>query len=56
MSSEAYKRQLQRRMQKHLDYIAETLDIDTVDADLTVAELNRLEEQVMTFAARVDDH
>ncbi len=55
MSSEAYKRLVERRIQKQLDYIVETLGIETVDADLTVSELNRLEEQVMAFAAIVDD-
>lgn len=55
MSAEAYNQQLRRRMQKHLDFIAKTLEIDSVDADITADELDRLEQQVMTFAAKVDD-
>lgn len=55
MSVEAYNQQARRRMQKHLNYIAKTLGIEPVDADASADELNRLEEQVMAFAARVDD-
>jgi hypothetical protein len=55
MSVEAYNQQLLRRMQKHLDYIVAALGIDHVDAEASEEELDRLEQQVMTYAARVDD-
>jgi hypothetical protein len=55
MSAEAYARQVQRRMQKHLDYIAKAMNIGPLDADLTAEEIDRLEERVMVFAAKVDD-
>jgi hypothetical protein len=55
MSVEAYNQQLRRRMQKHLDYIVATLSIEPVPADATAEELDRLEEQVTAFAAKVDD-
>lgn len=55
MSVEAYNQQLRRRMQRHLDFIAETLGVEPVDADATAEDLDRLEEQVIAYASRVDD-
>ena len=55
MSAEAYSRQLHNNMQKHLDYIGKAMGTEPLDAELSAAELHRLEEQVQAFAAKVDD-
>lgn len=55
MSAEAYNQQFRRRMQKHLDFIGKAMGTEPEDADLSAAELYRLEEQVRAFAAKVDD-
>ena len=55
MSAEAYSRQLQHRMQKHLDHIGKAMGTEPLGAELSAAELHRLEEQVQAFAAKVDD-
>jgi hypothetical protein len=54
-SIDAYQHQVRRRMQGHLKFIVKTLAIDPVDADITAAELDELEAQVMAYVARVDD-
>ncbi|MCK5325391.1 MAG: SEL1-like repeat protein [Woeseiaceae bacterium] len=55
MSGDAYYGQIHRRMQKHLDHITATLDIEPVNADLAVDELADLERKVDAFVALVDD-
>ena len=55
MSAEAYSRQLHHQMQKHLDYIGKAMGTEPLNAELSAAELHRLEEQVQAFAAKVDD-
>jgi len=56
MSMDAYRGEITRRMQKHLNFIARTLEIEQVNADsISSTRIGDLEEQVMTFVARVDD-
>lgn len=56
MSMDAYRGEVTRRMQKHLDFIARTLEIERVDADnITSAQVVALEKQVMTYVAQIDD-
>jgi hypothetical protein len=56
MSLEAYRGEVTRRMQKHLNFIVKTLEIERVDADnITSSEISALEAQVMTYVSRVDD-
>ena len=55
MSGDAYYGQVHRRMQKHLDHITATLEIEPVNADLVVDELADLERQVDAFVALIDD-
>ena len=56
MSMDAYRGEVTRRMQKHLDFIARTLEIERVDSDnITSAQVVALEKQVMTYVAQIDD-
>jgi len=56
MSMDVYHRTATKRMQKHLNFIVKTLEIERVDADnITSSEISALEAQVMTYVARVDD-
>jgi len=56
MSMEAYRGEVTRRMQKHLNFIVRTLEIERVDVDnITSSEISVLEAQVMTYVARIDD-
>lgn len=56
MSADAYEYEIHRRMQKHLNFIASTLELERVDAaSLSSARLNELENQVMTYVGRIDD-
>ncbi len=56
MSMDAYEHEVERRMQKHLDFIARALEIERVDADqLGSTQLDGLEAQVMAYVSRIDD-
>ena len=55
VSMDAYYRRIRLRMQGHLDFIAKTLEIERVDADLTEAEVDDLETQVVSYVSRIDD-
>lgn len=55
VSMDAYYRQIRLRMQGHLNFIAKTLEIERVDADITEGEVEELEALVMAYVARIDD-
>ena len=56
MSMDAYRGEVIRRMQKHLNFIVKTLEIERIDADnISSPQISVLEAQVMTYVAHVDD-
>ena len=56
MSMDAYRGEVIRRMQKHLNFIVKTLEIERIDADnISSPQISALEAQVMTYVAHVDD-
>lgn len=55
MSMAAFEHEIERRMQKHLDFIARTLEIERADGEITSTQLDELEEQVMAYVGRIDD-
>ena len=54
-SADAYTREIERRMQKHLDYIADALGIRPLDSNLSEEEVEDLEAQVSSYVSEVDD-
>lgn len=53
---ETYHYPILRRIQKHLDFITRTLEIEPIDADvMTRRRLQELEAQVMDYVSRIDD-
>jgi len=55
ISADVYENRLRMRMRGHLNFIARTLEIEPVDADITARELAKLETRVEDFVARIDD-
>ena len=55
VSSGAYVQQIERQMERQLNYITNELGIEPVDAELSERELNRLEALVAEHVNQVDD-
>ena len=55
LSSDAYERNIERRMERQLAIITRELGVDPVDAELTEGELRRLEALVAEYVNQVDD-
>ena len=50
-----YLRRLEKRMQARLDYIAETLGSESLDADMSDREFGELRERVVAYLQTVND-